>query len=338
MRRLSFFVFSALATGVFMMSVAYTPIDMQVDAAASVVYVGGMSAGFTLKSDGAQIIGMCEVITEKGLTSPAVGAGLRAGDKIIKVNNVLVQSIAQLNELINAANGADVELEIRRNTDTLHIRVKPVCDKSTGRYKIGILARDSVSGIGTVTYINKETGRFGALGHAVVGGNKQELSIFDGSVYACNIVGVSKGIRGKAGELHGMFLNNQSLGVADRLCESGIFGYISDDFQVNELMQSVADSANVAPGSAYIYSTVDGLRPQKYQIEIVKVDKGNRENKNYVIKITDNALIEQTGGIVQGMSGSPILQNGKLIGAVTHVFVNDPTRGYGIDIQKMMQE
>ncbi len=338
MRKLSFFIFNALSVGVFAMGVIYTPVNFEVNAATNIVYVGGMSAGFTLKFDGAQIVGMCEVVTENGLTSPAVRAGLRAGDKILKVNSVAVQSIAQLNELINASKGNEVELEIQRNTETLHIRIKSVCDKATGRYKIGILARDSVSGIGTVTYINKENGRFGALGHAVVGENKQELTIFDGSVYACSIVGVSKGVRGKAGELRGMFLNNQTLGVADKLCASGIFGCISKEFQVNDLMQSVADSEDVMPGNAYIYSTVDGLQPQKYEIEIVKIDKGNRENKNYVIKITDNALIEQTGGIVQGMSGSPIMQNGRLIGAVTHVFVNDPTRGYGIDIQKMMQE
>ena len=135
-----------------------------------------------------------------------------------------------------------------------------------------------------------------------------------------------------------MFLNNKTLGTADKLCDCGIFGYISKEFQVNDLMQSVADSCDVMPGNAYIYSTIDGLQPKKYEIEIVKVDKSNKENKHYVIKITDEELIEQTGGIVQGMSGSPILQNGKLIGAVTHVFLNDPTRGYGIDIQKMLQE
>lgn len=339
MRKLSFFVFSALSVGVFTIGATCSPVKITVNAASSnAVYVGGMSAGFTLKSDGAQIVGMCEVVTESGMISPAVRAGLRAGDKIVKVNTIAVQSITQLNELINASKGRDVDLEIQRNMETMHITVKPVCDKSTGRYKIGILARDSVSGIGTVTYINKENGRFGALGHAVLGENKQELTIFDGSVYACSIVGVSKGVRGKAGELRGMFLSNQTLGVADRLCDSGIFGCISKDFQVNDLLQSVADSAGAVPGNAYIYSTVDGLQPKKYQIEIVKVDKSNRENKNYVIKITDDALVEQTGGIVQGMSGSPIMQNGKLIGAVTHVFVNDPTRGYGIDIQKMMQE
>ena len=164
------------------------------------------------------------------------------------------------------------------------------------------------------------------------------MQIAKGTVYECNIVGVNKGIRGKAGELKGMFLSNKTLGTAEKLCNCGIFGQISQEFEVDDLMRVVADSAEVVPGKAYIYSTVNGVSPKKYEIEIVKVDKWNKENKNYVIKITDDDLIEETGGIVQGMSGSPILQDGKLIGAVTHVFLNDPTRGYGIDIQEMIKQ
>ena len=135
-----------------------------------------------------------------------------------------------------------------------------------------------------------------------------------------------------------MFLKNKELGNAEKLCDCGIFGYVSETFQTNDLMRVVASSQDVSPGNAYIYSTVNGVEPQRYEIEIVKVDKTNREHKNYVIKITDEKLIEETGGIVQGMSGSPILQNGKLIGAITHVFLNDPMRGYGIDIQTMLKE
>ena len=215
--------------------------------------------------------------------------------------------------------------------------IRAVKDSVSNKYKIGILVRESVSGIGTVTYIDKN-GRFGALGHAVVGENNQEMEISNGMVYECNIVGVSKGIRGKAGELRGMFLNDKRLGNAEKLCECGIFGQITEDFSVSELNAVVANSNLVKPGSAYIYSTINGVCPKKYEIEIVKVDKFNKENKNYVIKITDDALISETGGIVQGMSGSPIVQEGKLVGAVTHVFLNDPTRGYGIDIERMMRE
>jgi stage IV sporulation protein B len=135
-----------------------------------------------------------------------------------------------------------------------------------------------------------------------------------------------------------MFLSDKTLGKADKLCDCGIFGCVSKDFDYNELTETIASSSTVMPGAAYIYSTIDGETPQKYDIEIVKVDKNNKENKNYVIKITDDALISETGGIVQGMSGSPILQDGKLVGAITHVFINDPTRGYGIDIHTMMRE
>ncbi len=303
-----------------------------------IVYVGGMSAGFTLKTGGAQIIGISEVLTETGCSSPALKAGLRTGDFIYKVSGIKIQSIGDLNEIVNKSKGQTLSFEVGRGEENFSVNIQPVKEKKTGKYKVGILIRDSVSGIGTVTYIDKESGRFGSLGHSVTGENHSEMQISDGIVYECNIVGVNKGVRGRAGELKGMFLNDKRLGNAEKLCSCGIFGKISSEFVVDELMSAVASSYDVKPGKAYIYSTVDGVCPQKYEIEIVKVDKGNKDNKNYVIKVTDSALIEETGGIVQGMSGSPILQNDKLIGAVTHVFLNDPTRGYGIDIQRMLCE
>lgn len=303
-----------------------------------IIYIGGMAAGFTLKSGGVQVVGLCEVMTEEGVRAPANKAGLRSGDKIIKIEGVCLESIAQLNEIVDKSKGKEVEIEVRRGNETLSYMITPVKDKTSNRYKIGILARDSVSGIGTVTYIDETHNRFGALGHAVTGENKQELTVSSGCIYSCSIVGVSKGVRGKAGELRGMFLNDKTLGIAEKLCNCGIFGTLSKDFNTDGLIKTTVDSHSVAPGKAFIYSTINGTKPQRYSIEIIKVDKNNKENKNYVIKVTDNQLIEQTGGIVQGMSGSPIIQNNKLVGAVTHVFVNDPTRGYGIDIQTMMEE
>ncbi len=336
MRKLSVFVMGAFTA--FSVSLSTFGSVITAKAEESVVYVGGMSAGFTLKTGGAQIIGLCEVMTEYGVVSPAYKAGLRSGDKIVKVCGIPVETIAHLNELVDKSRGKCLELEINRQNEKMIISIQPVKDKATQRYKIGVLARDSVSGIGTVTYIDQISGRFGSLGHSVVGEDKKELQMFDGVVYECSIVGISKGVRGKAGELRGMFLKNKTLGNAEKLCDCGIFGQISETFETSDLMRAVATSKDVSPGNAYIYSTVNGVEPQKYEIEIVKVDKGNREHKNYVIKITDEKLIEETGGIVQGMSGSPILQNGKLIGAVTHVFLNDPLRGYGIDIQTMLRE
>lgn len=335
MRKSNFFVLGAFLSFAFTVGGYKT---VTASASQHGVYVGGMSAGFTLKSGNPQIIGVSEIITEKGVCSPAANAGLRAGDKICKAGGIRIETIAELNEIVNKTQEKALELEVLRGDDRYIVSVTPVKDKTTGNYKIGILARDSVSGIGTVTYIDKENNRFGALGHSVSGENKRELSISDGFVYECSIVGVNKGVRGKAGELRGMFLSNKTIGTAEKLCCCGIFGTVDESFKTDGLTYAVADSDGAVPGNAYIYSTVNGVTPVKYDIEIVKVDKNNKENKNFVIKITDEALIEETGGIVQGMSGSPILQNGKLIGAITHVFVNDPTRGYGIDIQTMLRE
>ncbi len=335
MRKSNFFIVGALLSFAFAASGYET---VKVSAQEYGVYVGGMSAGFTLKSGNPQIIGISEVLTQNGACSPAASAGLRAGDKICKAGGIRVETIKELNEIVNKTQEKALELEILRGNEALIIQVTPAKDRSTGHYKIGILARDSISGIGTVTYIDKANERFGALGHSVAGENKRELSVTDGLVYECSIVGVNKGVRGKAGELRGMFLSNKTIGVADKLCDCGIFGKVNADFQTDGLVYTVADSQSAVPGNAFIYSTVNGITPVKYDIEIVKVDKNNKENKNFVIKITDEELIRETGGIVQGMSGSPIVQNGKLIGAVTHVFVNDPTRGYGIDIQTMLKE
>ena len=338
MRKLSVFILGTVSALTFAIGGYKKEAAVTAKAEGVSVYVGGMSAGFTLKAGGVQIVGTCEVLSDTGVSSPASKAGLKAGDKIVKAAGIKIETIDELNDIVNKLQGKTIVLDIIRNKEQIKISVVPVCDKTTKRYKIGILARDSVSGIGTVTYIDGNTRRFGALGHTVLGENKQELKISDGVVYECSILSISKGVRGKAGELRGMFLNNKMLGNAEKLCTCGIFGEISVEYRLNELQKAIADSADAMPGNAYIYSTINGVLPVKYEIEIVKVDKNNKENKNYVIKVTDDKLLSETGGIVQGMSGSPILQNGKLIGAVTHVFLNDPTRGYGIDIETMLQQ
>ena len=333
MRKLSvFFVGIVLA---FVFTFVGTPV-VEAVAQEQTVYVGGMSAGFTLKTRGAQIIGISEVVTENGVYSPSSGV-LKVGDIIQKAGGLPVEGIADLNEIVGKSKGKELELEISRGMERLCVSIRAVKEKGSERYKIGVLVRENVSGIGTITYIDKN-GRFGALGHSVMGENNDEMGISGGTVYECSIVGVNKGVRGKAGELHGMFLNDKKLGNAEKLNECGIFGMVAKEFCADSLTSLVASSYDVKPGNAYIYSTVNGVIPKEYEIEIVKIDKCNKENKNYVIKITDEELIRDTGGIVQGMSGSPIVQNGRLVGAVTHVFVNDPTRGYGIEIEKMLRE
>ena len=300
------------------------------------VYIGGMPAGFTISSGGIQILGFCEVMTENGVVSPASNADLRAGDCIISLAGISVETVGELNEILEKNGINPLKAKILRGEEEFEKTIIPAKDKITGRIKLGLLIRDGVSGIGTVTYIEKETGRFGALGHAVSGGGKN-LKIVDGIVYPCSIIGVTKGVRGKAGELRGMFLSEEAFGKAEKVCASGIFGQMEKEYE-QYIRSATANSETVKPGKASIFSTVYGELPQEYSIEIVKVDKNNHENKNYVIKITDEKLIELTGGIVQGMSGSPIVQNGCLVGAITHVFINDPTRGYGIKIDKMLNE
>lgn len=338
MRRLSaYFIGGILSVG--LVFGGYNGIILaKADECSYEVYVGGMPAGFTLSAGGVQIIGLCEVMGEDGVYTPAADCGLLVGDILEKAGGIALTSITQLNEIINKNGGKQIQLSVVRGGEALEVKINPMKDRVTGRYKIGVIVRDSVSGIGTVTYIRKDDGRFGALGHSVTGENKNELSITTGGVYGCSIVGVMKGVRGKAGELKGMFLNEISFGKAEKLCQCGIYGQINEDYDTSCLETAQADSDDVKMGKATIYSTISGIVPKEYQIEIVKVDKSNKENKNYVIKITDKELIDQTGGIVQGMSGSPILQEGKLVGAVTHVFLNDPTRGYGINIDCMMQE
>ncbi len=335
MRKLSLFFMSAAMASTLIVSRTYT---ITASAEAKTVYVGGISAGFTLKMGGVQIIGLSEVVTDSGAHSPAACAGLRAGDVIQKARGIRVENIYDLNEIVDKSQGGELSIEVLRGGESKCFTVHAVQEKQSQRYKIGVLVRETISGIGTVTYIEQNTGRFGALGHSVVGENNEIMQMSDGMVYECNIVGVSRGVRGKAGELRGMVLNDKRFGNAEKLCNCGIFGTISKEFELNDFTTAIADSQNAKPGSAYIYSTVNGICPKRYEIEVVKVDKHNSENKNYVIKIVDDELIEETGGIVQGMSGSPIIQQGKLIGAVTHVFLNDPTRGYGICIEEMLNE
>ncbi len=312
--------------------------EVAADAASEKYYLGGMTAGFLLGAGGAEIIDLSEVNAEDGVHRPSADAGLKPGDCICAVNGVKIKTIGDLNEALAGSAGKEVTLTVKRGGECAEVRILPVKEKKSGKYKIGVLIRDTLSGIGTVTYIEKETGRFGALGHKVSDEGNNQLEISDSKVYLCSIVGVNKGTRGKAGELRGLFLNDKAIARAEKVCQTGLYGTFENYDYSRCTLVDIAPLSEATIGKAVIYSTVDGTCPQAYEIAIAKVDEGNKDNKNFVIKVTDEKLIEETGGIVQGMSGSPIVQNGKLIGAVTHVFINDPTRGYGIGIEKMIGE
>lgn len=298
-------------------------------------YIGGMPAGFTLGIGGAQVVGLSQVMSDTSSCSPAVNAGIKTGDIIEKVNGERVRSTEELNEKIELNKQKSCKLTILRQGERIDLAVTPVKDRVTGRYKIGVLVRDCVSGIGTITYIEKETLSFGSLGHPV--GGEENVEFCGGDICSCSIINVKKGVRGHAGELRGTFIGSQRIGKGEKVTDCGIFGTIDRTYALTGNATAYAATVNeVEIGDAYVYSTIEGERPEKYSMDVVKVDRHNKGNKDFVVKITDKRLLEKTGGIVQGMSGSPIVQNGKIIGAITHVFVNDPTRGYGVSIERML--
>ena len=323
-------LFSALALAAALLFSGVT-----VSAQAEVVYIGGMPAGFTLGLGGAQIVGICEVLSEQGPASPAKEAGLNTGDLIVSIGGMPISSAEEIDKALSATMGKETDVTVRRGEEDCTKKISPVKDKVSGRYRLGVLIRDSISGIGTVTYIRKSDRRFGSLGHAVAGRDGKLMNVSQGDIFRCSIIDVVKGERGKAGELKGLFMNEGSVAVADKNCSAGIYGRFHDGYDLSGF-KTAEIASEATPGKASIYTTIDGVEPKEYSVSIVKVDAGNKQNKNFVLKITDEDLLAETGGIVQGMSGSPIMQNGKLVGAVTHVFLNDPTRGYGISISNMI--
>ena len=341
MRRLKFFIFSTVALICACGATLFYEQPYKAYAEETQTYgyyIGGMTAGFSLSAGGTEIIGFNEVLAQDGVYRPAEGAGLKIGDCICAVDGIAIKSIADLNAALERSGGKEIALKVKRNGEVQEVSVTPVKDKKSGKFKLGILIRDTLSGIGTVTYIQKDNLRFASLGHAVCDEDKNALEISDPKVSICSIVGVNKGTRGRAGELKGLFTGEQ-FGKADRVCTTGLYGTVSENYDLSRLEAvDIAPVSEAKIGKAIIYSTVNGIYPQKYEIAIAKVDAGNGENKNFVIKVTDEKLLNETGGIVQGMSGSPIVQDGKLIGAVTHVFLNDPTRGYGIAIENMLEK
>ena len=300
------------------------------------LYLGGFPAGFVLNTKVVEVIGVCDVITEDGVRSPAREAGIKTGDVIDKINGEEVNASSDINALLSRE-FKKFEIEILRGGESLKLAVTPAKEISSGGKRLGVLVKDSINGIGTVTYIDGKNKKFASLGHPVSDSNNNLIAINGGTIYGSLIYDVKKGVRGTPGELRGAFENGVVIGKAKVNCPCGVFGDIAENFNYSNLLRiSKADIDDVQIGEAYIYTTTYGTSADKYKISIVKVDKGNKDNRNFVIKIDDNKLLEKTGGIVQGMSGSPIVQNGKLIGAVTHVFVNDPTRGYGIGIDNML--
>lgn len=300
------------------------------------IYLGGFAAGFVLNTQNVEVVGFCEVLSDVGMVSPARNGGLKTGDIIESINDVEIDATSDLNEAL-ARPYKSYELTVTRAGEQLTLNVDPVTDKVSGQKKLGVLVKDSVNGIGTVTYIDKTNNIIAALGHPVTDGSQNIMQINGGTIYTCAIYGVKRGLRGNPGELKGNIENNYIIGAATKNCGCGVYGKVSSELDTSDLRKvKTAAIGEVEMGNATIYSTVSQNKTKEYDISIVKVDPFNKDNRNFVIRIKDEELIKAAGGIVQGMSGSPIMQNGKLVGAVTHVFVNDPTMGYGIAIDKML--
>ena len=302
------------------------------------VYIGGCPMGLELQIDGVMIIGQANTLTENG--SAELSCNVENGDIIQTANGVAVKTVADLQ---NAVKKADEKmlLQLGRGDKVVHTYIDVKREIPTNEKKLGLIVKDRIQGVGTLTFV-RDDNTFGALGHpASVGKSKNVTKVKGGETTNCLIIGINKGQRGKCGELKGVFVkDNKMRGTVKVHNKFGVFGKLNEGY-VNPLYSNpmeVADIAEVKIGKATIVSTVDGKIPKEYDIEIVqKNNQTSPEDRGMVIRITDEELLEKTGGIVQGMSGSPIIQNGKFVGAVTHVFVNDPTRGFGLFGEFMVQ-
>jgi len=303
---------------------------MPVAAYAQELYVGGQIVGIQISTEGVLVAGIAQIETLDGAQSPAEKAGLKKGDIIMEINGEKVGGAAALVEKVASYDGAAVELGIRRAGKNLKVQIKPVLSDEK-QWRMGVWLRDGISGIGTVTYCDPDTGKYGALGHSISDLESGiTVPLKDGCISSAEIVSIHKGNCGKPGELNGCADVEKKLGSVENNTAYGIFGssYVS-------LGKELMDTGEPRPGKATIISTVSGRQAREYSVEINRIYK-DAEGQHLVLTVTDPQLLTLTGGIVQGMSGSPIIQGGKLVGAVTHVFVNDPTKGYGISIDNML--
>ena len=300
----------------------------------------GDTFGVRLFTEGVMVVGQSSISTAEGQKNPAELAGIKVKDIIIAADGKRVNTIEEITEIFEKSMGKPISLELKRKGVSYKTEIQPVKSITDGKYKVGLWVRDSTAGIGTLTFIDPKTGIFAGLGHGICDVDTGDIMpLMSGSIVKAEINGVIKGEKGAPGELIGVFDEDVEYGELLGNSQTGIYGIISDkkNLTLGEPIP-VGGQTEVTEGEAYIMSNVgDGVK--KYKIEIMKIMRGaGYTSKNMLIKVVDEELIEKTGGIVQGMSGSPIIQNGKLIGAVTHVLINEPTRGFGIFIENMIDD
>lgn len=306
------------------------------------VYVGGETVGFNLFSEGVICVGSNAIATQYGLKEPIKESGIKEGDAIIKIEGETIENITDVDRIINKPENCDRELEItiKRNDELIQETITPVYDIISQKYKLGLWVRNNASGVGTLTYVKQSNFRFGAVGHPIVDsslGNNFEVE--SGNIYKCSLLGIKKGEKNNPGEIRSSInLSDDAIGYADTNCKYGVYGNILNKGIIDaERTATLGGRLGVKLGDAKIYCSIDNDGVKAYDIKIIKANKQDTaDDKSMIIKVTDPELLEKTGGIIQGMSGSPIVQNGRVVGAVTHVLVGDPTRGYGVYVDWMM--
>ena len=294
------------------------------------VYLGGMPIGLNLQSSSPVCKDFVVIVTKEGTRTPALDAGIKKGDMLTELNGHKLNSVSDIGEALKNVSGA-VSFKALRDGKLVEGSILPALDAATGAMKIGVIVKDGISGVGTVTFV-KENGDVCTLGHRISDGDEASGYFSTGSFFECKILGVHKSSKGEPGALKGAFNPASTpIGKIDKNTDFGVYGNISDKNFYSGLRKILLDSSGVMPGKATVFTTLSGTEPKEYDVEIVTVS-GQRSPaiKSMVIRVTDPELKDVAGGIVQGMSGSPVVQNGKLVGAVTHVFVNDPILGYGI--------
>ena len=314
-------------------SIKVTPVDDKV------VYVSGSTVGIYLRTRGVLVVDTGEIQSQSGETKEPSKGIVKPGDYILSMNEEQIKDKKELIRDLDELDGTQVQLELNREGEILPVSVTPVKD-SEGTYKLGLWVRDDTQGIGTMTYVDMN-GNFGALGHGISDSDTGDLvDIEGGELYETQILGIEKGQTGKPGVMSGVIYYGKGtkLGEVKENTTEGIYGTVNHHFldSIKTDAIPVGFRQDTHKGTAYIRSNVSG-EVKDYEIEIQKVDYGSiQKNKGLVLRVVDEELLNLTSGIVQGMSGSPIIQDGKLIGAVTHVFINDPTRGYGIFAENMI--
>ncbi len=335
MRKRRFIHGGAAVTAAILTAVALSVTVSAIDTAGGGLCVGGMPFGVRFQTDGVIVAGIENVVTDSGERCPARDAGIAAGDIILAADGVRISSADELVSLISDSDGGALKLTYRRGGKESISSLTPVKDKK-GSYRAGMWVRDSAAGIGTITFYDPGTGEFAGLGHGICDSESGELiPLVTGRVTDVSLFGIERGIAGTPGELKGYF-GTKVIGSICKNSLTGVYGTLTNIPAGGESV-SIAGRSEIKAGEVKVRCTLADGEMRDYTAVISEINRRSRDNKSFIITITDPVLIEKTGGIIQGMSGSPILQDGKLIGAVTHVMINDPSRGYGIFIENMLE-